>query len=223
MRFIYTIEVSCLCNLQCAYCPHAKSARKKGLMSMAVFEKSMELVKALGQNEVCLHNFGEPLIHPRITDLVKRARQTVAKVVFSTNGLLLTRELAVALKDSGLTELYISSHAPADAPRAIRTCEGLDLLKNVGTVFWHDWAGTAERHPTHYQDRRLRKTNTCKMIADGWAVILWDGRVNSCCMDMEGLGVIGTVFDPDILRREPTTTRLCENCHYFYERASLRS
>lgn len=211
MKFIYTLEVCGLCNLKCAYCPHPVSPRELGLMSREVFYKALELIRATGQDYICLHNFGEPLMHPEIVDYVRIARKTVSNVVFSTNGILLTRELAVQLKEAGLTELYISTHSPEDAQRAIENCDDLDLLKQVRSKFRHDWAGSAKKHPTRYKKVPAAK-QPCVFHRDGWVVVLWDGTINSCCIDMHAEGRLGTIWDEDALSLWAKDFSLCDNC-----------
>ncbi|MFH2028883.1 MAG: radical SAM protein [Nanoarchaeota archaeon] len=218
MKFIYTIEVSCLCNLKCSYCPHSNSKRKKGFMSLKTFLRSLELLKQLGQDYICLHNFGEPLLHPDIVDYVRLAKNVVNTVVFSTNGILLTREKVVALKEAGLTELYISEHSPEHAKQAIKNCEGLGLLKEVRNNFFHDWAGTAKKHKSYCLKKEITENKkACHFITDQWAVILWDGRVTSCCIDMEGKGIIGNIFDENVLKLKPRYSSLCQSCHMLIE------
>jgi len=216
MKYIYQIEVSGLCNMRCSYCPYPTSKREKGFMSISTFKKSMELVKKLNQNKICLHNFGEPLVHPKIVEFVKIAREHVDKVSFSTNGALLTRELAISLKNAGLTKLILSAHDLKTLIRAVYNCRGLNLVKpnQISLIFYHDWANTAKRKTlSSYFYRLFPKPEECCFIKKDWVVILWDGRINSCCIDADGIGVLGSVFDEDPLKLKPKPFSLCKNCH----------
>jgi len=217
MKFIYQLEVSGQCNLRCEYCPHPRSRRKKGLMTEQVIERSLEIVQKLGQEYLCLHNFGEPLLHPMIIDIIKTAKKTVKTLVMSTNGILLTRNIAENIRDAGLSELYISVHDKQAAEKAIIACEGLDILREIRDNFDHDWAGTAARHSEHFSPREKREDSykgCCSFIESEWAIVLWDGRVNSCCMDMDGHGIIGSIFDEDILQKKPRYHSLCHECNF---------
>lgn len=214
MKFIYTLEVSGICNSKCSYCPYPTSKRKKGLMSISTFKKSLELVKKLNQNWICLHNFGEPLVHPKIVEFVKLTKKYVDNVVFSTNGVLLTRKLAIKLKNAGLTELYLSTHNLRVALSAMYNCRGLGILKQVRFLFFHDWAETAKNKTIlSYLFRLTLKNNECCFIKKDWIVILWDGRINSCCIDIEGAGIIGSVFDKCPLKLRSKHSSICKNCH----------
>jgi len=214
VKLVYQVEVSGICNLKCPYCPYPYSKRKKGFMSKKTFIKSLELIKKLKQNYVCLHNFGEPLLHPKILDFIKIARKHVENVVLSTNGVLMTRELAIKLKKAGLTELYLSTHNYKTALRAMWALRGLGLLKQLRFLFGMDWAGTAKNNRLikKIYDRFPKKEKCC-FLEKNWVVILWDGRINSCCIDMEGQGVVGSVYDKNAMELSPKPTILCKKCH----------
>ena len=52
---------------------------------------------------------GEPLLHPKIADMVAFAKDIgVHEVQLNTNGLLLTKELAIDLAEAGLDRIIIS-------------------------------------------------------------------------------------------------------------------
>jgi len=221
MNLIYQIEISAICNLKCSYCPHPNSTREKGLMSKETFLKSMELVGQLGQDWICLQNFGEPLMHPDIVEYVSIASQTVNNVVFSSNGTLLTRELAIQLKDAGLTEIYISNHCKKSL-EGIKNCEGLGILTDIRKDFHHDWAGTSNKHEKYDIRQSFYSQNGCEyFIGDQVVVVLWDGRINSCCIDMDGTGIIGTVWDTNSLYLAPKPFQLCQTCNVPWVNYSL--
>ncbi|MBU0471884.1 MAG: radical SAM protein, partial [Nanoarchaeota archaeon] len=211
------IEVSGICNYHCDYCPYPTSKRKKGLMDFTTFKKCMELIDEMNQKSICLHNFGEPLIHPDLSKFIKYADKYVDRINLSTNGILLTRELAKSLKKAGLTELYLSYHNKDIAERAKKNCEGLNLIKAERRSFSHDWAGTAKKKPLQsYLIKFMARPDVCHFIDNDAVTILWDGRINSCCIDMEGLGVLGSVYDDDPFTCTVKKFSLCDRCHKPY-------
>jgi hypothetical protein len=223
MKFIWSIEVSGVCNFRCRHCPYPNAKRKKGYMDIKTFRRTMELVRKLGQNLVCLHNFGEPLMHPEIVDFVRIARKSVDNVIFSTNGSLMTRDLAKSLKEAGLTRITLSAHDIKSFINAVLCCRGLGLLRlrDMSLLFYHDWAGTA-KHKTVLSrlfrafdllPRKIRASQGCDFLRKEWISVLWDGRINSCCIDAEGLGVLGSVFDKDAIELKPKNFSLCKGCH----------
>ena len=217
MKHIFNIEVSGICNNNCEYCPYPTSKRKKGLMDFKTFKICIDLIDELNQNCISLHNFGEPLVHPDILKFIKYARNYVDRISFSTNGILLTRELALALKKAGLTDLYLSYHDKKIANKAKKNCEGLDLIKAERRIFSHDWAGTAKKKPLRsYLIKFMNRPDICHFVDNDTVTILWDGRINSCCIDMEGLGVLGSIYDENPFRYKVETFSLCNKCHKPY-------
>jgi hypothetical protein len=211
---IYQIEISNLCNLTCSYCPHPTQEREKGLMTLETYVKAITLVRRCGQRRVFLHNFGEPLLHPLLFDFIRHACGEGVTVSFYSNGLLLDRTTAGRLHEAGLRELCISAHVPGELGRiqALLREEGIPLT--ITEVFrpskatLHTWAGQVGRKGD------TGPTQPCIFEREGAAVVLWDGRVNVCCIDNEGAGVAGTVddylADPASYRFRPI--RLCSGC-----------
>lgn len=181
-------------------------------MSDAVFDRVLELHKRLGQRRIVLHNFGDPLMHPGIVDLVRRASAQVELVGMSTNGVTFTYELAVELKKAGITHIVFSRHT-SHAEHAAEIAKQLAIPCIVRGDFNHDWAGTSKRHKTLFDSEFSTEGElSCAFLLQPMAVVLWNGDVNVCCMDTEGLGVVGNVMDPDILDRNLHPIELCEKC-----------
>ncbi|TEU16221.1 MAG: radical SAM protein [Anaerolineales bacterium] len=61
---------------------------------------------------------GEPLLHPRLVDMVRLAREHSVVPNLTTNGNLLTREMAHALKEAGLGQAQISLNGADEAVNA---------------------------------------------------------------------------------------------------------
>lgn len=94
------------CNLECHYCNEfdntAPHPRREDL------EAWLRKILELGVMRISFQG-GEPLLHPDVVHLVRYAKQVgFYWVGMTTNGLLLTRELAQALEDAGLDSLQIS-------------------------------------------------------------------------------------------------------------------
>jgi len=82
---------------------------------------------------------GEPLLHPRILDIVHLAREHNLVPNLTTNGNLLSHELALAFKEAGVGQVQISLNGPdeetnrrtrpnfAAAMRAIENCRAAGL------------------------------------------------------------------------------------------------
>lgn len=103
------IEVSRVCNLKCRACPMGSDkVKNKGLMSYDDFKKIIQLINK-SVKEVSLFNFGEPLLNPHITKMIKFAKDSGIKVVnLHSNGLLLNKVLSKGLIESGLDHISVS-------------------------------------------------------------------------------------------------------------------
>lgn len=105
------LEATSRCNLRCVFCDKLPvlPREKIGDMDFALYER---ILAEAGEHGLCglkLSYRGEPLLHPRIVDMVRLAkRHGVQDVYFNTNGMLLTEDLAAALMDAGLDRISIS-------------------------------------------------------------------------------------------------------------------
>jgi MoaA/NifB/PqqE/SkfB family radical SAM enzyme len=81
----------------------------QGIMSEAVFSRIMDGLRSFSPvPKVFFGGFGEPLVHPRIIEMIKQAKSLGASVELITNATLLTKELSLALINAGLDMLWVS-------------------------------------------------------------------------------------------------------------------
>jgi len=94
------------CNLACGYCNEFDQVSKPVPYEVLV-ERMDHLVDVLG---VTIMDFlgGEPLLHPRIADLVAYAKRKGCWTNIITNSLLLSAELVEALNRAGLDSMCVS-------------------------------------------------------------------------------------------------------------------
>lgn len=148
MPFSIQIDPSNLCNFKCRFCPtgHPDLIRQVGrargqLMAWELYEK---LIRELGDfparlKTLSLHKDGEPLVNPRVVDMVElaRARQVADRVVLLTNAALLDREMAIGLIEAGLDVIRISvEHVTREGYREItRKFSDYDkIVRNVAAL-----------------------------------------------------------------------------------------
>ena len=104
------IEVTTACNLDCTMCERRTwSDEPFGFMPLESFRSLMTQVKALPAPPI-IHfgGYGEPTTHPHFLELVRLAKETGAKVEMTTNGTLLTEDLAQALIDLDMDRIVVS-------------------------------------------------------------------------------------------------------------------
>lgn len=109
---LFYIEPTNNCNLGCIICPQKKQSRQKGYISFDLFS---EIVNQLSRQEIdvlTLHQIGEPLLHPRICEMVRYVKKKgIKQVRFATNATLLDEAVSKDLIDSRLDSITISMDA----------------------------------------------------------------------------------------------------------------
>lgn len=110
------IETTTICNLKCSYCPSEKIRKQRpALMGETIFKNIInDISKSFpGYNkQIHVQLYGEPLTDKRIFKLVEFTRSQLqsAKIVFFTNGELLSQEKYKLLKQKGVISFIITQH-----------------------------------------------------------------------------------------------------------------
>ncbi|MDV2998681.1 MAG: hypothetical protein N5P05_000287 [Chroococcopsis gigantea SAG 12.99] len=128
-NYIYVIDIVGTCNLRCPSCPVGNfqgSGRETGIMSLELYQKILDKIareNAREHTEIWLFNWGEPLLHLGVSDIVKLTKAAGFKVQLSTN-LNIEADLAAIIKAepdfikvslSGFTpETYSKTHRKGD-------------------------------------------------------------------------------------------------------------
>ncbi len=102
------LEISNICNLQCAFCPG--TTRKKKAMTEEEFSFLLPRLRPYA-DYLYFHLMGEPLCHPKLHRFLELAGDTGFKVILTTNGTLLRQKQDILLSASGLHKINISLHA----------------------------------------------------------------------------------------------------------------
>jgi len=218
LREIRQIEITSECNLKCKYCPHPKMQRAKEHMEMDVYLRSLSWVRhfyAVGtQTELALTGIGEPLLHPDFIHMIALARAAMpqGQLLFSTNGIKLCGDegldICKQLVPYGVT-VYVSTHRPEKAGPALANARRAGLACTTNTLFVDsaiDWAGQVDWEVS-------APTGPCGYLAQKLGAIMQDGNITVCCMDAEGVGIIGHV-DDQIGSVETAPYILCKKCNY---------
>jgi radical SAM protein with 4Fe4S-binding SPASM domain len=95
----YWIEPTSACNLRCRTCATSYGlARKSGMMDWGLFTRIIDEISAITP-VVNLHHSGEPLLHPRIADMTRYARERGCFVGYFTNATRLDAQMRKAILD----------------------------------------------------------------------------------------------------------------------------
>jgi MoaA/NifB/PqqE/SkfB family radical SAM enzyme len=103
------VESTNVCNLDCIMCPTGLhiDTRPKGYMEWGLYTQIIDEIAPYAE-AVVLHSWGEPLLHTRIIDMIRYAKERDLLVETSTNATRLDEETSRKLIDSGLDRIYLS-------------------------------------------------------------------------------------------------------------------
>ncbi len=101
------VEITNICNMKCSFC-HGHSRPSK-MMEEGEFLRVLEQLKGKTQY-IYYHLMGEPLIHPKLADFIKTAKQNGFKSIITTNGTLL-KENGEKIISAGIHKINISLHS----------------------------------------------------------------------------------------------------------------
>ena len=102
------IESTNICNLSCIMCPTGRKeqVRKKGYMDFELFKDIVDQMAPWVQ-ATTLHIWGEPLLHPRLFDMISYCRAKGLRSEISTNATLLNEERSKQILAAGLDAIYL--------------------------------------------------------------------------------------------------------------------
>ena len=163
------IEPTNTCNLRCTFCFVTEGmTREGGFMDLDLFKKIIDDCPDL--EHLCMHNWGEPLLHKDIFKMIEYAKNKgVNYVVMNTNGTLVTDKMIDRIVDSKLDIIRFSIDGSAETFKRVRGVELQNIERNInklkkvkekrrpklkmGVVFTveEDTEGDAEDYITHWE------------------------------------------------------------------------
>jgi len=113
------VDVTEVCNLACIHCPHPEFKKSEHYsaryLDVRLNEKMVEEVRTSGAGKTQYIRYtsnGEPLVHPKIYDMLDYAvKNSGVSVVLTTNGTILNEKRVAKLLTSGLHLIDISIDA----------------------------------------------------------------------------------------------------------------
>lgn len=188
---VCNVEVVGACNLRCPACPNGTDAvrgRRRGLMEVDRFGRILEKLSTecppAEVQDLSLFNWGEPLLHPRIGDLVRITREHGYPCVVSTNlndathleALVQAHPTVLKISVSGFHgATYGRTHAGGDVGRVLRNLALLrGLLQRHGAPTRVEVAYLAYRG--NVGDDLIRFQDLCAALGFGfrpfWALLM---------------------------------------------------
>ena len=119
--FYVDVEPTNNCNYNCLMCNRQIMTRKKGYMDFDLYKKIVDQI-SLYECGLRFCRQGEPILHPRIFEMVEYADKKGVLTFISSNGSLLNRNRIEALLESNLDVMRFSFQGVAE--------EGYELMRN---------------------------------------------------------------------------------------------
>jgi hypothetical protein len=240
---IFQAESTNICNGYCGWCTYDKMTRPKGFLSTETLQLALEKYEPCFQTiePFChihqdktleLHHFGEPLLHPNLDQIVQNVSDAGIKPIVATNGLLLTKMVVAQLKACGLGALHVQwnkfkpyQQCLISAKQGIETLVIVltdDLQKVPESLIQHRQISILRKAGAKIYIKRLRnfdgqeshlEKKDCVWLKEDWKVMLWDGRLVTCCHDYDAEGVVGNIEADEIKANKPY--KKCRNCAGF--------
>ena len=107
------LELTNLCNFSCTFCPDGRMTRKRGLMDVELAKSALDQIAGLDLAEkVTFHVMGEPLMHPKLFEIIDHAHKRGLRLGLTTNGALLKPDTIRNLAERDLHQIDISLQTP---------------------------------------------------------------------------------------------------------------
>lgn len=102
------LEITNLCNLSCAFCPGTR--RPTGFLTPEDFSLLAGRLRPHTEY-LYLHLMGEPLAHPQLEEILRRAGALGFRVMITTNGTLLEERGGLLLASPAVERVSVSLHS----------------------------------------------------------------------------------------------------------------
>ncbi|MFC5530202.1 radical SAM/SPASM domain-containing protein [Cohnella yongneupensis] len=104
----FYVEITSVCNLACTFCPPTE--RKSNFIKVDAFTHILDEIKPF-TDHIYFHVKGEPLLHPKIDELLDISHDKGLKVNLTTNGTLLHKAKHKILGKPALRQINFSLHS----------------------------------------------------------------------------------------------------------------
>ena len=133
------IEITNVCNFDCTFCPLGTIERKKKFMELEVVQRLIDEIASSGLGAAMigglrLHQLGEPLMHPKVFDIINHANARGIPIGLVTNGSRLTEENLERLSGT-MTGLAISYQTPSEESFKSRRARNMSFESYRSIVF----------------------------------------------------------------------------------------
>jgi len=200
------IETISECTRRCSYCPLSVDKNYKGiLMKEEVFYKIIdELAKIKFKGNICLSNYGEPLLDKRLEKLIfyirTKLRGNINKIFTYSNGDLITLERFRNLRKAGLTYIKFTQHGKEISKNLKEFFENAtpEDLKHVKFKNLTTESNLTNRGGSVNVEKRRKKSRFCRGPMNVLTITA-NGEVALCCNDYYRTVKLGDVSKETIM------------------------
>jgi organic radical activating enzyme len=203
----FETDITSHCNLNCAGCNHFSPLAGEQYVETNSFEKDFARLSELTNRKIENVDLmgGEPLLHPRLTELLEIARKYLDGTInIVTNGLLLTKmpdSFWESCRDNRITVKVTSYPVKIDHGKIRQLAKShkvkLKIRRQIHNV--HTWC----RLPKDIQGRQDIDANFKLCVVANFCIFLKDGKLATCCLPLIA-GRFNEYFHRDILRTAET-------------------
>src|SRR4051794_30050210 len=104
----FYVEITSVCNLACTFCPPTE--RASNFIKVDAFSKILDEIKP-HTDYIYYHVKGEPLLHPKIDELLDLSNEKGFKVNITTNGTLINKNKVKIMMKPALRQMNFSLHS----------------------------------------------------------------------------------------------------------------
>ena len=102
------LEITNVCNLRCSFCPGSR--RPRGFLAPEDFRTLAGRLRPHTEY-LYLHLMGEPLLHPRLEQLLEVGEELGFRIMITTNGTLLPQRGALLCRSPAVRRVSVSLHS----------------------------------------------------------------------------------------------------------------
>ena len=103
------IEIAAVCDLVCPFCFRQHIITPDKIMEEKLFYKIIDQCSDLGVPSIKLNWRGEPLLHPKLPEFIKYAKEKgILEVIINTNAVTLDKKLSKRIIEAGLDFIIYS-------------------------------------------------------------------------------------------------------------------
>lgn len=160
------LEPTTSCNYHCLMCtdhsPLLDSHVAAQVMPWEQIERLLRDAAAMGAEEIWLAGRGEPLLHPRITEIVALAASLGMHSMITTNGGRLSEGLADQLCDAGLSQLSVSINS--GSPNTYARVHGVPSEERTRILSAMRRVSARPRPPALFASMVILKPNLAELL-----------------------------------------------------------